>query len=245
MTIRGQAMGHPHRDHPGERAGAPEGGYRDRHHAGRVLAEALSEYAGRDDVVMLGLPRGGVPVAAEAARVLGLALDIVAVRKLGLPGQPEVAFGAMAGFADGVETVYNEELLAVARQRSRDSSELTDLAAREHQELVRRDAAYREGRDPVPLAGRMVIVVDDGAATGATMRAAVAAVRRQAPAGVVVALPVGSAEACAELGRAADAVVCPWIPRDFAAVGSAYRNFAQVSDREVRDELSPRNGSYH
>lgn len=212
--------------------------YSDRHDAGQRLAEQLAEYAGRQDVIVLGLPRGGVPVAQAIAAALDAPLDIVAVRKLGIPDQPEVAFGAVAAIADSVETVYNPEIRAAAEYSYRGSTALDKVKERELAELARRATAYRSGRPPLDLAGMTAILVDDGLATGATMRAAVTVVRTAGPARVVVAVPVGSVEACGALKRLADEVICPWIPPDFRAVGQAYIDFDQVSDAEVEAVLS-------
>lgn len=213
--------------------------YADRLEAGRVLAEHLTGYAGRGDVVVLGLPRGGVPVAAEVARVLDAALDVIIVRKLGAPGQPELAMGAVATVGGTVETVRHEPVLTGV-----DVSEETFQQARRREtaELVRREQLYRAGRPPVEVAGRVVIVVDDGLATGSTMRAAAAAVARQSPARLVVAVPVGGASTCRRLSADADEVVCAWTPEGFQAVGQGYRDFSQTSDEEVRLALASRPG---
>ena len=200
--------------------------FADRRDAGRALAAALGDDVGRDPVV-LGLPRGGVVVAAEVAAALGAPLDVVLVRKLGFPGQPELAMGAIAAAGDAVETVRTP---AAAR-----GGEAAFAAVREREllELRRRERAYRAGHEPVPLAHRAVVLVDDGLATGATMRAAVAAVRRQAPASLVVAVPVGSPRACDELGPDVDRVVCLQAPTWFRSVGQAYRDFTATEDDEV------------
>ena len=207
------------------------GPYADRAEAGRHLAGLLTGYAGRDDVVVLALPRGGVPVAAPLADALGAALDVLVVRKLGVPGQPELAMGAIAGVADAVETVRNERVLSVARVAQQ---AFDDVHARELAELRRRESAYRQGRPATPVEDRVVVLVDDGLATGSTVRAAVAAVRSRRPARVVVAVPVGSQEACRSLREDADEVVCAWTPEPFYAVGQGYLDFRQTSDDEVR-----------
>src|SRR3954468_6096717 len=210
--------------------------FADRHDAGRALGAELADRLGVGaDVVVLGLPRGGVVVAAEVAAALGAALDLVAVRKLGLPWQPELAMGAIAAAGDAVEAVRTEQVLARSHV---DPASFEEVRQRELAELRRREQAYRGIRPPVPLAGRTVVVVDDGLATGATMRAAVAAVRRSHPARVVVAVPVGSPHTCAELAAAVDDVVCLWSPSSFTAVGQGYGEFGPTSDDEVREALA-------
>src|SRR4051795_13009263 len=206
--------------------------FADRRDAGRALGAALAGRLGEgSDVVVLGLPRGGVVVAAEVAAALHAALDIVAVRKLGLPWQPELAMGAIAAAGDAVEAVRTEQVLA---RVDVDPASFEAVRERELTELRRREQAYRGIRPPVPLTGRTVVVVDDGLATGATMRAAVAAVRRSAPARVLVAVPVGSPNTCAALATAVDDVVCLWAPASFSAVGQGYGDFAATSDDGVR-----------
>src|SRR4051794_23288048 len=217
--------------------------FADRRDAGRALGAALAErLGGARDVVVLGLPRGGVVVAAEVAAALGAALDLVAVRKLGLPWQPELAMGAIAAAGDAVEAVRPEKVLARANV---DPAGFDEVRRRELVELRRGERAYRGVWPPVPLVGRTVVVVDDGLATGATMRAAVAAVRRSRPARVLVAVPVGSPKACADLAAAVDDVVCLWAPESFSAVGQGYGDFGATSDDEVREALAsavPRRG---
>lgn len=210
--------------------------YADRHEAGRVLADQLAGYAARDDVVVLGLPRGGVPVAAGVAAALQAPLDVLVVRKLGLPGQPELAMGAIAGAGSGVEVVRNDEVLAHAEV----SDDVFDhVFRREVTELHQREAVYREGRTRARLRGRVVIVVDDGLATGSTMRAAAAAVRGQGAGRLVVAVPVGAHQACTTVQKDVDELVCPWTPAPFIAVGQAYRDFSQTSAEQVRTALAP------
>lgn len=204
--------------------------FADRVEAGRVLAEHLSSYRGALGVV-LGLPRGGVPVAYEVARALDLPLDVLVVRKLGLPGHEELAIGAIAS---GGVVVYNEPIV---RALAIPDSVLRRVVAREQRELDRRERAYRGERPPRSLAHATVILVDDGLATGATMRAAVRAVRQRGPAKVVVAAPVGAAESCGDLAAEADEVVCAATPEPFHAVGLWYDAFTQTSDDEVRDLL--------
>ena len=206
--------------------------FADRRDAGRALAERLTPQD--RDVVVLGLPRGGVVVAAEVAAALQAPLDVLVVRKIGLPWQPELAMGAIAGVGDVVETVHSETVL---RRAQVEPSTFEEVRERELAELRRREAAYRGGRPAVPLAGRPVILVDDGLATGATMRAAVAAVRRQGPARITVAVPVGSPATCHELEPEVDEVVCLSTPRSFRAVGQAYADFSPTTDDEVRDAL--------
>ena len=204
--------------------------FADRRDAGRTLAAALTAYRGRD-VVVLALPRGGVPVGAEVARALDAPLDVFVVRKLGLPGQPELAMGALA--SGGVQVVND----AVARHAS--AAELAAVVARETVEIERRERDYRGERALTAVEGRVVILVDDGLATGATMRAAVAAVRRLSPAEVVVAVPVGAPETVREVAAVADDVVCSAQPSSFFAVGQCYDDFTQTTDDEVRAALTP------
>ena len=205
--------------------------FRDRAHAGRVLARALLAYAGRDDVVVLALPRGGVPVAAELARALGAQLDVFVVRKLGLPGHEELAMGAVA---PGGVLILDDRLV---RGLGIPDEVLQETVEKELRELERREAAYRAGRPPLDLEGKTVILVDDGLATGATMRAAALALRKYRPARVVVAVPVASAEMCDEFRADVDEIVCALTPSPFHAVGLWYDDFSQTSDEEVRELL--------
>ena len=206
--------------------------FRDRFEAGRLLAERLDSYAGEQDVIVLGLPRGGVPVAFEVARRLAAPLDVFVVRKLGVPGHEELAFGAIA---TGGVRVLAEDLL----ERLHMPSEwLEAIDASERRELARRERAYRGERPPPRLAGRVVVLVDDGLATGASMLAAVRAARQQSPARVVVAVPVADPAVCERLGRAADEVVCVSTPHPMLAVGAWYDDFSQVGDEEVRELLA-------
>ena len=210
--------------------------FADRWAAGQVLGERLdATHAVRSDAVVLGLPRGGVLVAASAAAVLAVPLDVLVVRKLGLPWQPELAMGAIAAVGETVETVRVGAVLAAARV---EPETFETVRQQELLELRRRESAYRDGRPPPALTGRTVIVVDDGLATGATMRAAVVAVRRQAPRAVIVAVPVGSPSACSALGDVVDELVCLSAPRGFRAVGQAYADFSETSDAEVRAALA-------
>jgi putative phosphoribosyl transferase len=206
--------------------------FRDRQDAGQRLARRLSEYAGRRDVVVLALPRGGVPVAFEVVKALGVPLDVFVVRKLGTPGQEELAMGAIA---TGGVRVLNEE---VVRGLRISKGTIDAVAERELRELTRRERAYRGDRLPLDIEGHTVILIDDGLATGATMRAAVRAVKEQRPAKVVVAVPTAAAETCKEFEREADEIVCLETPAPFYGVGMWYENFAQTSDEEVRDLLS-------
>lgn len=202
--------------------------FRDRTEAGRALARALGEYGGRGDVIVLALPRGGLPVGLEVARALGARLDVYVVRKLGVPGHEELAMGAVA--SGGVRVLNAEvvETLGIS------DAELDRAAVAQEREVERRDRRYRGDRPPLELAGRVVILVDDGLATGSTMRAAVAAVRRLGPARIVVAVPVAPPESCAALRQEADEVVCVEMPDPFFAVGAWYDEFPQLEDDEVR-----------
>jgi predicted phosphoribosyltransferase len=206
--------------------------FRDRRHAGQRLAHALAQYAGRDDVLVLALPRGGVPVAFEVAQTLQVPLDVFLVRKLGAPGQEELAVGAIAS---GGVRVLNDSIL---RLLLLDEHDIGPIAAREQRELARREQAYRAGRAEPALTGKVVIVIDDGLATGATMRAAVKALRQRRPARVVVAVPLGAADTCAQLRQEADEVVCLHKPEPFGGVGMWYDDFTQTSDDEVRTLLA-------
>jgi putative phosphoribosyl transferase len=210
--------------------------FADRRAAGRALGERLAR-AQLVDPLVLGLPRGGVVVAAEVAAVLDAPLDVVVVRKLGLPAQPELAMGAIAAVGDVVETVRVENVLAAVAVPP---EVFDEVRRRELAELRRREEAYRDGRPPIPLTDRAVVLVDDGLATGATMRAAVVAVRRQAPLGITVAVPVGSPRACESLAADVDEVLCLLAPRSFRAVGQAYGDFAATTDDEVRTALRSR-----
>jgi predicted phosphoribosyltransferase len=205
--------------------------FADRREAGRFLAGKLATYADRPDVLVLALPRGGVPVAFEVARTLHAPLDVFLVRKLGLPGHEELAMGAIAS---GGVIVLNEDVVRALRILQ---DVIEHVAAEERRELERRERAYRGDRPPPDVRGHTVILVDDGLATGSTMRTAVAALRQQGPARIVVAVPIGAPETCAEFQREADDVVCAVTPQPFYAVGLWYGDFSQTSDEEVHDLL--------
>lgn len=206
--------------------------FRDRRDAGRVLAQALGQYRGRPDTVVLGLPRGGVPVAFEVARALGAPLDVFVVRKLGYPGHEEYAMGAIAS---GGVRVLNPDL---AGQVQLFAAALEQVTAREAVELERREQLVRGTRKPLDLRGRTVILVDDGLATGSTMRAAVRALRLLGPARVVVGVPVACPDTCRELAREVDEIVCATAPQPFSSVGRGYRDFEQTTDEEVQELLA-------
>jgi len=206
--------------------------FHDRRDAGRFLATRLSAYANRPDVLVLALPRGGVPVGAEVARALGAPLDVFLVRKLGVPGHEELAMGAVA---TGGVRVLNED---VVQALGIPHDVIEAVAAREQQELERRARLYRGDGPPPDVHGRTVILVDDGLATGATMQAAIRALRRQQPARIVVAVPTASAETCEELRAEVDEVVCAVTPEPFYAVGLWYDDFSQTTDDDVRELLA-------
>lgn len=200
-----------------------------------MLADRLQRFANRDDVAVLALPRGGVPIGYEVARGLGAPLDVFVVRKLGLPGHPELAMGAIAS---GGVRVMNEDVLESYRVSQ---AAIEAVTRAERVELERRERAYRDGRPLVAIEGRTVLLVDDGLATGSTMRAAVLAVRRLHPARVVVAVPVGAWQTCEALRDVADDVICVSTPEPFSAVGLWYVDFSQTTDEEVRQLLSRAN----
>ncbi len=211
--------------------GAPYARFDDRRAAGRTIAEQLRSYAGRNDVIVLGLPRGGVPVADEVALALHAPLDVMLVRKLGVPGQEELAFGAIA---NGGVRILNLEVVEAAQLSP---ERISDITAEQHLELGRRERLYRGSEAPLELSGRTAIIVDDGLATGATMRAAVEAVRQRG-ARPVVAAPVGAGPTCQALADSADAVVCTITPEPFIAVGVWYRDFTPTTDEEVIELLA-------
>lgn len=199
----------------------------DRQHAGQMLARELVDYANRDDVIVLGLPRGGVPVADEVAAALGAPLDVFVVRKLGAPQHEELAIGALA--SDGIRVIDRRMVghLGISE------SQIESIVERESRELVRREQLYRGNRPFPDLTGKVVIIVDDGLATGASMRVAVEALRAKHPVRVIAAAPVASRSACATLRKAADACVCAASPEPFFGVGMWYVDFSQTTDREV------------
>jgi predicted phosphoribosyltransferase len=209
--------------------------FENRREAGRALAARLRPYAGRSDVVVLALPRGGVPVAFPVAQALDAPLDLFLVRKLGTPGHRELAMGAIAS---GGVCVINDD---VVKWYGIPPDVIEAVAGEEEQELRRRETTYRDGNDPVALQNRIVILIDDGLATGSTMMAAVKAVRQLAPTRVIVAVPVGARDTCEALAAIADEVVCLRTPEPFSAVGQWYLNFDQTSDEEVRQLLKAEN----
>ena len=223
---------------------APVRPFADRREAGRELASKLQKYAGRDDVVVLALPRGGVPVAFEIASALDAPLDIFVVRKLGMPGHPEYAMGAIA--SGGIRVISDD----VIRWYGISPAAIDAVAREELAELERREREYRRGRTLIDLRSRTAILVDDGLATGSTMRAAVKAVRAYEPAAVVVAVPVGAPTTCQEFADITDDTICARTPEPFSAVGLWYRDFSQTTDDEVRalldaHERRPRGSGSH
>jgi predicted phosphoribosyltransferase len=205
--------------------------FRDREQAGQLLAGKLEHYAGQAGIVVLGLPRGGVPVASQVARRLGAPLDVFLVRKLGVPGHEELAMGAIAS---GDICILNEHVIAGANVSP---EEIKDAILREERELKRRESAYRVD-SPMELRDRIIILIDDGLATGASMRAAVAACRQRHPARVIVAVPVAAWETCEELRSQVDELVCLQTPANFEGVGQWYEDFSQTTDDEVRALLN-------
>jgi len=205
--------------------------FNDRREAGVELANRLQTYKGRSDVVVLALPRGGVPVAYQVARALGVPLDVFLVRKLGVPGHRELAMGAIAS---GGVRVLNED---VVRALGIPQRAIDEVALEEQAELERREGAYRDGRTLIDLRDRTVLLIDDGLATGSTMKAAVQAVRAYGPTRIVVAVPVGAPQTCDEFTGVADEIVCARRPERFSAVGQWYRDFSETSDNEVRELL--------
>lgn len=205
--------------------------FANRREAGAALAAQLERYRGRGDVVVLALPRGGVPVGYEVARALGAPLDVFVVRKLGAPGHRELAMGAIAS---GGVRVLNRDVIG---WYGISPAAIEATAREELAELERRERTYRESREPVEVKDRVVLLIDDGLATGSTMKAAVQAVRELGPARIVVAVPVGAPQTCSELQELADEVVCARTPEDFAAVGQWYVDFSQTGDEEVRELL--------
>jgi predicted phosphoribosyltransferase len=202
--------------------------FRDRTEAGKLLAEQLTAYANRHEYVVLALPRGGVPVAFEIARALHAPLDVMLVRKLGVPGQEELAMGAIA--TGGVRILNND----VVRFLNIPGAVIDKITTREQQELERRERLYRGDRPVYEVHGRIVILVDDGIATGATMHAAVAALKQRQPARIIIAVPTAAPSTCDEFAAEVDELVCVIRPEPFVAVGYWYRQFSQISDEEVR-----------
>lgn len=206
--------------------------FTDRREAGRFLAEQLLDYADRPDVLVLGLPRGGVPVAFEVAKRLHAPLDVFLVRKLGVPGAEELAFGAVAS---GGVRVLNDDVIRSMRIKP---DVIEAVTARESEELRHREQAYRGGLVGPHIAGRTVILIDDGLATGASMRAAVTALRSERPARLIVAAPVGSRQACKEFAEEVDEAVCGMMPEPFYGVGRWYEDFSPTDDEEVHELLA-------
>jgi putative phosphoribosyl transferase len=205
--------------------------FHDRHEAGQLLARQMTAYKGRDDVIVFALPRGGVPVGYEIARELGAPLDVFVVRKLGVPWQPELAMGAIA--ADGIEVLNGD----VVTGYNIPPHVIRAVAVRESDEVQRRLLQYRGDRLFPVITGKIAIVVDDGLATGSTMKAAVRAIRQRHPSSVVVAVPVAATDTCRELRREVDDIICLHTPREFSAVGLWYEDFSQTTDEEVRHLL--------
>jgi len=212
--------------------------FTDRRDAGRRLADHLVGYRDLPDAIVLALPRGGVPVAAEVARAIRVPLDVLVARKVGVPGHPELAMGAIASIGGVLETVTNDDVLAQLQHGEGTKDSFAEVVEQETAELARRQTAYRGDLPAVPVTGRTVILVDDGLATGATMRAAIAALRQEGPARVTVAVPVGSPSTCDEIRDLVDELVCLYAPQQFWAVGQVYDDFGQTSDEEVRRILA-------
>jgi len=206
--------------------------FRDRTDAGKILAGHLGQYADRRDVVVLALPRGGVPVAFEVAEKLNAPLDVIIVQKLGTPGQEELAMGAIASGNVKILNHYVIEQLGISQ------AQIASAVAHEQKELQRRERFYRGDRPPIDVNGRIVILIDDGLATGSSMRAAAAAIRQRQPSQLVLAVPVASESTCAELKKEVDEVVCAVTPMAFYAVGQWYQEFSQTTDQEVRELLT-------
>ena len=206
--------------------------FRDRSDAGRILASRLTHYKGRKDLVVLALPRGGIPVAYEIGKELGVPVDVFVVRKLGVPGQEELAMGAIAS---GDVRIINYD---VVNQFGIDQETIDRVTDKERQELRRREQLYRGDRRPPALAGKSIILVDDGIATGSTMRAAIAAIRQSTPARLIVAVPLAAASTYREISAEVDEIICPETPQSFFAISQWYERFEQTTDGEVRDLLS-------
>jgi len=206
--------------------------FRNRTEAGQVLARRLQQYKNQPDVLILGLPRGGVPVAYEVARELNAPLDVFIVRKLGVPGHEELGMGAIA--TGGVRTLHE----GIIREIGISPQTIEAVSAREQAELERRERLYRGDRPAPTIKGRTIVIVDDGLATGSTMKAAIQAVRQQDPRQVIVAVPTAPSETCEQLKGSADEVVCALTPEPFFAVGGSYADFTQITDEEVRDLIA-------
>jgi predicted phosphoribosyltransferase len=204
----------------------------DRTAAGKTLAERLRHYQSTPDLLVLGLPRGGVPVAYEVAQALGAPLDVFVVRKIGVPGHEELAMGALAS---GGIRVMNDD---VVRQLAPRESVIEELTREEQKEVEQREQRYRGERTPPPISGRTVILIDDGLATGATMRAACAAVRQQQPTRLIVAVPVAAPQVCDDMQQEADEVICAMTPSSLGGIGGWYHDFRQTTDDEVRELLT-------
>jgi putative phosphoribosyl transferase len=211
-------------------------GFRDRRDAGRQLATRLKAYANRPDVLVLALPRGGVPVAFDIASALHVPLDVIVVRKLGIPGHEELAMGAIA--TDGVRVVLNTEII---EELGISNEIINEVATYEQQEMERRERLYRGDRPPYDVRNRIVILVDDGIATGATIRAAANAIRQQQPSRVIIAVPVAAFSTCVEFAREGEELVCLVKPEIFFSVSSWYKDFTPTTDAEVRDLLAHAN----
>ncbi|MBI2891930.1 MAG: phosphoribosyltransferase [Deltaproteobacteria bacterium] len=205
--------------------------YANREEAGRKLAKRLLAWAAVPDLVVLALPRGGVPVGFEVARELGAPLDVAVVRKLGVPGEEELAMGAVAS---GGALFLNPEVIGLL---GIPAGTVDEVVRREQKEVERRERVYRDGRAPLEIEGRTVILVDDGLATGATMRAAIDSVKRRKPARLIVAVPVAAASTCEDIGALVDEIVCLATPEPFYAVGLWYEEFPQLDDEDVRELL--------
>lgn len=210
--------------------------FEDRIHAGRILAERLMHWADRSGVLVLGLPRGGVPVAFEVARALNAPLDVFIVRKLGVPGQEELAMGAIA--PQHVEVIDK----AIISHLHISAQALQAVINKETEELARREQAYRGQRPPLDVTGRSVILIDDGLATGSTMRAAITSLKKQKPSRLVVAVPVGAPQTCDEIKPIVDELICAATPEPFHGVGRWYENFSQTTDEEVQFLLGKSHG---
>jgi len=206
--------------------------FENRRDAGKQLAKELSEFKGQNDAIVLGLPRGGIPVAYEVAKALELPLDVFIVRKLGVPGQPELAMGAIAS---GDIKVMNE---SVVRNAGISDQQIEEVAHKEKEELKKREKAYRGARPDIDLQGKTVLIVDDGLATGASMRAAISALREHNPKKIIAAIPTAPRDTCQEFESEVDQIICLRTPSPFWGVGGSYQNFSQTTNEEVRTFLN-------